>query len=382
MATATTKPKTGRSAGRSSSAPTPSGRTTGAKSTAKSMSRKPKAPVHHVHPLAHLIPAMSEFESFQDRFLFGSMTDFDYLDMAYEGTEVGSEDSTRTMRYNLLIEGHTGSAKTSLIRAWCAKNQRPLITISGNGSLNTDVLIGGPGFDANGTIRPFVPGILVLGMLYGAVVMVDERNYIPPKQFGRFNSMYDSRRTLMLPEAAGSGWCATCGLYNDANRIEEAQRKLILSHINGDGATEVLCEHCGNQFHSDFVVAHKDFFVVDAQNPGYVGTYETNEAARNRYHLILQYDYSEVVESQMLWSTKLIEFASGIRARFGTDINVPLGTNRLLDFESIAINSGFDIACENLVAYFPEEDRGPVRSALGQFASSIREELEAANTSE
>lgn len=343
--------------------------------TRKKPARKSTKSEVSTHPLAHLIPPMSEYESFQDRYVFGDMTDFDYIDMAYNGSE---SDDGSTHRYNLLIEGHTGSAKTTLIRAWAAKHQRPLYTISGAGSLDTDVLIGGPGIDANGKIRPFVPGVLVECMIYGAIVMVDERNYIPPKQFGRFNSLYDSRKTIMLPEAAGSGWCATCGLYNDADRIEAARRAVVLAHVTGKGSpTPVECEHCGSSFHSDYVVAHNDFFIVDAQNPGYVGTYETNEAARNRYQCVLEYNYSPTVEAGMLWSSKLIEFAENLRSRLGTDVSVPLGTNRLLDFEQIALNTGFEVACENLIMYFPSQDRPHIRQTLEQYAPEIMQQIEA-----
>jgi hypothetical protein len=348
--------------------------TTKKKPATKRPAAKPAATP--IHPLSHFIPDASLVDAYIDRAVVGDKTGFEFLDMAYLGTTDQAESAGRASRFNLLIEGPSGSAKTTMVEAWAALHQRPVLTISCHSDIDTDALIGGPGIDTNGNIRQFVPGPLVQFMMYGGAVVWDEQNYASPKKMGRFNSLFDRRRTLMLPEAAGTSWCSTCGLYNDPDRVEQERRALAVAHTTGKGAAKpVLCEHCNQHLHSDFVKAHPEFFVISVQNPGYVGTYEMNEAQRNRYNICMNFDYDPAVESELLWSSKLLEFADNVRSRLGTDVSLPLGTNRLIDFEFIAMTEGIGIACENLVSYFPEEDRAAIRTTLEQYVPEIIKEL-------
>lgn len=344
--------------------------------TTASKARRTKAPApttNTTHPLAHLIPAKEVYLDGYVHRLIRGVVDFDYLDQVWEGTG--------TFAYNLLIEGPTGAAKTSLIYAWCAAREIPLLPISGFKSIDMEQLIGGPGF-FNGQLRGFVPGELVQAMQYGAVVLFDEKNYIPQKAMGRFNSLTDRRKTLEVKEASGSGWCATCGLYNDPEVIEKAQSAVILKHIGKRKAAAPApkCSHCGEPFQSSIVTAIAGkFMVVATQNPGYEGVYEDNEAQRNRWDEVVKFDYDDEVEKNLLWSPSLMSLASQIRSRYGTDFRTPLGTNRLIHFEQVALNEalGLGFACEGLIDYFQPDEQPAIKELLELHITNIEADLSA-----
>lgn len=328
-----------------------------------------------MHPLSYLIPPISAYETYSDRQLFGDVNDLTWLEAAWDGYEV--QDGT-IRRPNVLVEGPTGAAKSSVLRAFCALHRIPLLTISGYAGVDLDALIGGPGMAPDGTIKMFVPGPLTLALIYGrCVIEVDEMNYIPPKELGRFNSLFDARRSLSIPEAVGTGFCTSCSLFNDPKRIEEERAQAILAWLGkGKGGDRILCEHCGEVFNDAVVIAKPDILAYATQNPGYEGTFPINEAMRNRFSFIMEWGYNSDAERQLLWSEALVEFAGDIRSRYGTDFVTPLGTNRLMEFEAVALSSlGFGPASEMLINSFAPDERDAVRRVLEQYAPQIIAQL-------
>jgi hypothetical protein len=342
--------------------------TTSRKATKRSASTPAAAPVH---PLASLIPDPATYlDGYVHRTIRG-VNDFDYMDQVWEGDGNAA--------YNLLIEGPTGAAKTSLCYAWAASRGIPLLPISGTKAIDMEQLVGGPGIIGS-ELKSFVPGVLVQAMQYGALVLLDEKNYIPQKAMGRLNSLLDRRKSLEVKEAEGSGWCASCGLYNDVEAIAKAQEAVILHHLGKRkaAAKPPVCKHCGEVYQSTIVTALAGkFMVVATQNPGYEGVYDDNEAQRNRFHEVVTFDYDVEVEKDLLWSDGLMALAAAIRGRYGMDFETPLGTNRLMHFEAVALNEklGIGFACEGLVDYFQPSERAAVKELLEMHLSQIEAEL-------
>ena len=334
----------------------------------KTIKRTRKATTEPVstHPLAAHNPPMSSYENYISREVYG-IEDFTIIDVAHEQQQA------------VLIQGPTGAAKTSFIEAYAAKKRLPLINISCEAGIDFDSLIGGPGYDGSGKVRPFIPGTLPLGLLYGAVFNVDEVNALPPKRTAGWHSMFDYRRSLDIREAVGSGWCASCGLYNDADkkRAEEEQQVLLYLGKRKGAAKPILCDMCGEQFQSMHIKAHPDFIAIGAMNPDYEGTYQMNEAFKNRFGKVLEWGYLEKIEKELLWSPTLIGIANKLRSRIGTDIHTPVGTNRLIQFEDDALREelGLGFAVDNFIHYFAPDERTVVADLIRHDLINLKKDL-------
>ena len=143
---------------------------------------------------------------------------------------------------------------------------------------------------------------------------------MPPKIAACLHGLLDKRRTIDIPEAAGSEY-----------------------------PTEIK--------------AHPDTFVVAAMNPNYAGTRPLNEAFRNRFAIKLDWGYNEDVESELLASASLLEMAGSIRTRADAGEISPIPTNILIEFEDICdtfgtahgAEAGFNFAVDNLLNSYEDE---------------------------
>lgn len=318
------------------------------------------------HPLAALIPNREYYVNKYEGREVSGLADVDILKHAM------------SLRHNVLIEGPTGAAKTTMVYTFAAMHDLPLVNIPCNSGLEADSLIGGPLPNADGSINPFVPGDMTLGCLYGAVLYFDELNMMSPRVSAAFHGMADARRVLTVKEAAGSGWCASCGLYNDAQEKAEQQKEVLLAKNRGESVKPVLCDFCKKRFQSTVVKLHDDCFIVGTYNPGYEGTYPLNEAWKNRFGIVMVIDYDREVEERCLYSKSLIEMANDIRSRYlRGDVRSPVGTNKLMEFEEFALdeNLGFSFAMENLLSYFHSEERSAIKKVMEEYSNRIYREL-------
>jgi nitric oxide reductase NorQ protein len=317
------------------------------------------------HPLEALIPDPSYVDAYVGRQI-GGVDDVDLL------------ESAMAHKHNVLIEGPTGVAKTTMVYAYAAKKRLPLVNIACNGGLDADSTIGGPMPNPDRSITPFVPGDLTLAVMFGGIAYFDEINMMPPRIAAAFHGLTDSRRVLTVKEAAGSGWCGFCSLYNDPAKKKGEYESNLLATMKGEASTPILCDHCGETFSSTRVVAHKNFLVVGAYNPGYEGTFPLNEAFKNRFAFVIDFGYNQDVEKDLLYSSTLIDVANQLRARVSAgDLRTPVGTNKLMEFEELALDDalGFGFACENFLAYFHPDERQAVREVLSLYAAQIETEV-------
>ena len=273
------------------------------------------------HPLAHLIPDEWFANDYHGRKV-GGVDDYDVLDTAFD------------LRHNVLLEGPTGSAKTSLVYAWAAKRGLPVVNIPCNGAAEPRSLFGGWVAQQDGSLA-FVRGDLYLAVQYGGVAYFDEVNMMPPRIASVVHGLFDKRRTLTVLDAAGSA-------------------------------------------HPTTVVAHKDFFIVGAYNPGYTDTFDLNEAFKNRFAFKLVWNYDRNVEAKMIESHKLLDFAEALRKRVedGT-LRTPVATNMLIEFETFYARSnlGFGFAVEMFLNAFHSDERPIVKETLLAYQDDILAEL-------
>lgn len=262
-----------------------------------------------------------------------------YLD-DYVGRQVSGIDdldvlaAAHAARHNVLLAGPTGSAKTSLVYAYAVKAGLPVVNIACNGGVDLRQLIGGWKPLPDGTFH-FVPGSLTQGVKDGAVILLNEINFMPPKLASFVFGLLDRRRTLYVDDAAGSDFPTV-------------------------------------------IPAHQSTFILADYNPGYEGTRPLNKALKNRFAFQLQWGYDHDVEDQMLNSSSLLELAERLRERQDAgDIDTPIPTNALLEFEQFVWDDalGFDFAVSNFVNRFDDHEQQAVKELLDLYGDRIKSEL-------
>jgi len=273
------------------------------------------------HPLSELVPPRFFLTDYIGRKVSG-VEDMEILAAAHR------------LHKNVLLPGPTGSAKTSLVYAYGAKVGLPVVNVACNGGADVRQLLGGWSPKPDGTYH-YVGGDLVEGVRHGAIILLNEINFLPPKIAAIVYGLLDRRRTIYLPDAAGS-----------------------------DYPTQIK--------------AHPSVFIVADYNPNYSGTRPINEALLNRFAIKMAWDYDPKVEKQLIASASLLELATKLRERSAVgDINTPISTNALMEVEELAWDDslGFDFACDNFVNSFDLEERKVVKEVLEVFSARIKEEL-------
>lgn len=273
------------------------------------------------HPLAHAIPPMYFLDEYISRDI-AEVNDLDLLETAHN------------LKHNVLLSGPTGSAKTTLVYAYAAKMNMPVVNVACNGGIDVRQLIGGWQPTKDGSFQ-FVPGDLVIGIQHGAVILLNEVNFMPPKIAAIIYGLLDRRRTIYLPDAAGSDFPTS-------------------------------------------VKAHARTFIVADNNPGYQGTRPLNKAFKNRFAFKLEWGYEHAVEEQLVGSPTLLSVIEELRkqAEVG-DIETPISTNMMMEFEEFAYdeNLGLDFAIMNFVSAFEPDERNAVHEVLNLHKARIEEEL-------
>lgn len=304
--------------------------------------------------LTHLVPDKSFAEEYFSRDIAG-VQDINLLRYA------------KAAKNNVLLFGPTGPGKTSLVLAYAATDDIPLVTVQANGAIDPNTFWGGwqpkGELDAEAVVEKFTkllamvsasmpkgtdPDVamrLVVSMMkddlqwveseitkvirYGGCLYIDEVNFLPPKVSAVFHGLLDKRRQIT-----------------------------ILEHGN------------------EIVKAHPDLQVIAAYNPDYEGTRPLNAAFKNRFSLKVRFDYDENVERELVCLPVMLDFASKLRSRCKAgDIETPVSTNMLVEFEVLAVDLGYQFAVENFLSAFAEEERQAVGEAFEMFSDRIQEQL-------
>ena len=273
------------------------------------------------HPLAHLVPEGFFLDDYVSREIHG-VSDLEIIDRA------------RTGKHNVLIEGPTGSAKTSLVFAAGAKAGLPVVTVPCNGAAEPRTFIGGWTPQPDGSFD-FVAGDLVKVVEHGGIIYLDEVNMLPPKIAAFLHGLLDRRRTITIPEANGSSF-----------------------------PTEMR--------------AHENCQVIAAYNAGYQGTRPLNEAFKNRFGFKISFPYTREVEKELVTSSSLMGLADSLRLRHDIgDITTPVSTNMLLEFEEFAYDDalGFDFAVGNFINAFSKDEQAIVTEVMELESDNIYNDM-------
>ena len=202
---------------------------------------------------------------------------------------------------NVLLEGPTGSGKTTLVRFYCAENNLPYKRVSLNGGCTVEDLIGHYILKNNST--EWVDGILTQAVRNGYILAVDEINAAPSEVLFVLNSLLDDERILILSSKDG-----------------------------------------------EIIVPHPNFRLIATMNPteqGYAGTQEVNEALRDRFHVTFYIDYNDKVEKKILKSmgidgekiNDIMALTKKLREAYvKAEIITPFSTRSVINFAELILS--------------------------------------------
>lgn len=291
-------------------------------------SKSTAASTEEAHPLAHLIPDEEVAASYIPRKVGGlpirnaqgeitgvkgGKYDLNILGYAYERSR------TDKRIFSVALNGPTGSGKTHVVRAFAAKKKLPLVTISGSDGFDPLTLFGRWIPDGSGGAK-WEWSEVALAIIHGAVLYIDEINFLRGDQTAVLHPLLDARRGVSVLDL-------------------------------------------GNQW----IPAHPNLFVVTTFNlgAGYEGTKRLNLALQNRFPLKLEWGYEKSVEETLTGSPTLVKFANEIRALSEKGaITTPVSTNSLVEFAELSLDIGIVFAVENFLQAFPPHERPSVRERL------------------
>lgn len=251
--------------------------------------------------------------------------------MTYVHRKIGGKedfeifDVSRDNGYNVLLSGPTGSAKTMSGREYAKDRGLPYTKVSCSVSVDPTSLFGRyvPTEDGFKWQDGTVTSCLRSGE---GVLCLDEVNMMHPKVSVSLFSLLDSSGYITL-------------LDHDSEVVER-----------GDG-----------------------LLVIATMNPNYAGTMKLNAAFLNRFPVILNWDYDPRVEKKLVKSPTLLKTVSNWR-NVG-NIQSPLSTNMMMEFESITHSLGIDVAIASFVQHVEESQRADVLSTFHTIKGAISQEL-------
>lgn len=260
-----------------------------------------------------LVPDASYCKGYVGRTFDGGRSDFDVYEFA------------RRNHHNVLIEGPTGSAKTTSVLAYAAKNHLPFYSVSSSAGTEPSQLFGKyiPAEDGSFVWQD---GPVTHLFRHGGVLLLNEVNFIPTRIASVLFSALDRRRTIQLVDHKG-----------------------------------------------EVITAHDDLLIVADLNPNYLGTNQLNAAFRNRFTIQLDWDYQPAIEKKLVEAKTLHTIAGKLRTsqRQG-EIETPVGTNMLIEFEQLATGLGLEFATTNFVNHFRLDERESVSYVLNTFQANLK----------
>lgn len=277
-------------------------------------------PEHDRERVAALIPDARIANGYVHRDVHG-VEDFELLDAAVE------------LRHNLLLTGPTGSSKTTLYRAYAAARQLPLAIVECNANMDPKSVLGRMTIDPKSGLPTWVDAPLMLVIRYGGVAVFDEVNLAHPRVTAAFHGVTSVMRRVDLSENG----------------------EVVAAGRGGTGAPQPV-------------------LLGAAINPtSYNGTSRMNQAFRNRFPMSVDWPYLRDVEEQMIQSTTLLDLADSVRSL--AEVQSPVSTNMLIEFERHHEALGFDLAAAMFVNHFDDDEQGPVERALEANSAMILSEL-------
>jgi MoxR-like ATPase len=285
----------------------------GKESTGKRVVKRHRKPV--INNLIAEVPDRSFYEEYVSRQI-GNWTDLSIFDGAH------------LMEHNILIEGPTGSGKTSAVLAWAALHGRAFYSISSSSGLEPSQLFGKWIPDGNGGLV-WQDGPVTDIVRYGGVLLVNEVNFIPERIQSVLFGLFDKRRKIELPDHKG-----------------------------------------------EVIYAHEDFTAFIDFNPDYEGTRPLNTAFRNRFPSQLVFDYDPAVEEKLVYSDSLRSVAKQLRDQIAQGLyDTPVSTNMMIEFEQACYTLDLEYAIMSFVNHFAADDRPSVKGVFDTWTANLEADI-------
>jgi MoxR-like ATPase len=257
------------------------------------------------------VPDKSFLETYVTRKV-GNLTEFQIFEAAFK------------LKHNVLIEGPTGTGKTSSILAYAVHKNLPFYSVSSSNGTEPTQLFGKYIPDGSGGFV-WQDGPVTDLVRHGGVLLINEVNFIP-----------DRVKTVLF------------GLLDKRRKIELVDHK------------------------SEVIYAPDNFIVFADMNPDYEGTRPLNKAFRNRFATQLFFDYDTSIEFKLVSSKSLLELAKQLRDSIAQGLfDTPVSTNMLIEFEEAANELNVAFAIHNFVNHFPQDDRAAIKQVFDTWQSNI-----------
>jgi len=241
----------------------------------------------------------------------GKTTDIEILKRCYEEN------------INVLLVGATGTGKTHAARHLAYELQVPYMRVNCNGAITPEDLIGQYIPDGNGGFK-WCDGVLTRFIRHGGIFVLDEINAAPAEILFVLHSLLDD------------------------------ERKIVLTQKDGE-----------------VVKASDKFMFIATMNPTeeaiYEGTKELNAALKDRFGVVLYYDYDEKIEKKIIKSEYVREVLKALRN--SEEIETPISTRTGKEYERAIELFGIETANEMFIARFRKEEREIVRETLTMIYS-------------
>jgi MoxR-like ATPase len=230
--------------------------------------------------------------------------------------------------YSVLIDGPTGTGKTSAVYAYAARNNFPVYSVPCNGAADPAMLFGTYAPKKTGAGYVWQDGPVTKLARHGGVLLLNEVNFLPAKVAATMFGLTDKRRTISLVENGG-----------------------------------------------EIIIANSKLLVIGDYNPDYEGTRPLNYAFKNRFAVKMSFDYDDVTEEQLVFSNTLLRIARQIRAQHNEgNIETPVATNQLMEFEQLAQAVSFDGAIDNFVNAFSADEKMAVKNVFDLNRADLERE--------
>lgn len=241
----------------------------------------------------------------------GKTTDIEILKKCYEEN------------INVLLIGATGTGKTHAARHLAYELQVPYMRVNCNGAITPEDLIGQYIPDGNGGFK-WCDGVLTKFIRHGGIFVLDEINAAPAEILFVLHSLLDD------------------------------ERKIVLTQKDGE-----------------VVKASDKFMFIATMNPTeeaiYEGTKELNAALKDRFGVVLYYDYDEKIERKIIKSEYVREVLKALRN--SEEIETPISTRTGKEYERAIELFGIETANEIFTAKFRKEEREIVKETLTMIYS-------------
>jgi len=245
----------------------------------------------------------------------GKTTDIEILKKCYEEN------------INVLLIGATGTGKTHAARHLAYELQVPYMRVNCNGAITPEDLIGQYIPDGNGGFK-WCDGVLTKFIRHGGIFVLDEINAAPAEILFVLHSLLDD------------------------------ERKIVLTQKDGE-----------------VVKASDKFMFIATMNPTeeaiYEGTKELNAALKDRFGVVLYYDYDERIERKIIKNEYVREVLKALRN--SDEIETPISTRTGKEYERAIELFGIETANEMFIARFRKEEREIVKETLTMIYSKYNE---------